>query len=552
MKGPYATAFTANTFQGIVSPLTLLTYSCFLTHAALTCDRLGGIMKKICFSVLTLFVTTFALAGSLVFPPASFAAGEGFWSTSGNRIVDANGNTVKIAGVSWFGMETGTFAPHGLWSRGYREMMDQMKSLGYNTIRLPYSNESLHAKPNGIDYGKNSDLKNLSSLEVMDKIVDYAGATGMKILLDRHRPDAGGQSSLWYTDAYPESRWIDDWKMLAKRYRNNPAVIGADIHNEPHDNACWGCGDRALDWKEAATRAGNAILSVNPDWLIVVQGVQVHDNQYYWWGGNLRGVRTNPLSLNVAGRVVYSIHDYPNSVSPQSWFKDPNYPNNLEGVWDATWGYVHKENIAPVLIGEFGSKLETEEDRKWFQSLISYLKTNDMPWVFWSWNPNSGDTNGLLKDDWNTVDDRKQQLLSTIQGMSFSPQNLPSPTPAAASPTPSSAPRITPHATPTPSITVYGNAVSVWWPSNTNAVSGVQPFKAVLEGRNVESYDMYWQVDGGALNRMESSYQDYPHKEASVDLSGWNWKGSGPYEVRFVTRDSNGEIASSTVSVTVR
>jgi hypothetical protein len=205
-----------------------------------------------------------------------------------------------------------------------------------------------------------------------------------------------------------------------------------------------------------------------------------------------------------------------------------------------------------VLIGEFGSKLETEEDRKWFQSLISYLKTNDMPWVFWSWNPNSGDTNGLLKDDWNTVDDRKQQLLSTIQGMSFSPQNLPSPTPAAASPTPSSAPRITPHATPTPSITVYGNAVSVWWPSNTNAVSGVQPFKAVLEGRNVESYDMYWQVDGGALNRMESSYQDYPHKEASVDLSGWNWKGSGPYEVRFVTRDSNGEIASSTVSVTVR
>ncbi|MEH3089991.1 MAG: cellulase family glycosylhydrolase [Microbacterium arborescens] len=52
--------------------------------------------------------------------------------------------------------------------------------------------------------------------------------------------------------------------MLAARYKNEPAVIGVDLHNEPHGSACWNCGDAARDWRAAATRAGNAVLAVNP------------------------------------------------------------------------------------------------------------------------------------------------------------------------------------------------------------------------------------------------------------------------------------------------
>jgi endoglucanase len=190
------------------------------------------------------------------------AAGEGFWHTQGSQIKDSSGQTVVIKGVNWFGLETEAMTPHGLWTRNYKEMMDQMKSLGFNTIRLPYSNQVLDAgsQTSGIDYSKNSDLNGLSPIEVMDKVVDYAGQIGLKVILDRHRPEAWGQSELWYTDKIPESRWISDWQMLAQRYANNPTIIGADLHNEPHGLACWGCGNPETDWKEAATRAGNAIL----------------------------------------------------------------------------------------------------------------------------------------------------------------------------------------------------------------------------------------------------------------------------------------------------
>lgn len=617
------------------------------------------------------------MAGLVPAPAPVAAAGNGYWHTDGSRIVDDAGNQVKIAGVNWFGLETGTFAPHGLWSRGYKDMMDQMKNLGYNAIRLPYSNEALAggAKPNGIDYSKNPDLANLSPVEIMDRIVAYAGQIGMKVILDQHRPDSQAQSSLWYTGSLSESRWIDDWKMLASRYNNNATVIGADLHNEPHDNACWGCGDAATDWKEAATRAGNAILSANPNWLIIVEGVQAYNNQYYWWGGNLQGVKANPVTLSVAHRLVYSTHDYPASVTSQPWLNDAAFPGNLAAVWDTNWGYIAKQNIAPVLVGEFGSKLETDKDKQWFDSIVSYIKNNNLSWTFWSWNPDSGDTNGLLLDDWATVNSQKQQALSTIQGSTFAPSpagaaTTPAPSaaatpaPAAAAPAASAAPSnvtytvtnqwnngflanvtltnqggqpltgwniqfsfpdgqklvqswsasmnqngntvtvspvdwnrsipaygsttfgfqgsysgansapavfavtgsgitsliptVTPSPAPTATATTPAAApvsgkLTVWWPTLGSSISGTQPFKAVLEGSDISSYSMYWQVDNGQMNQMGNSTQDAPHKESQVDVSGWNWKGAGPYAVKFTAKNPAGQVlGEAQVSVTVQ
>ncbi len=94
--------------------------------------------------------------------------------------------------------------------------------------------------------------------------------------------------------------------------------------------------------------------------------------------------------------------------------------------------------------------------------------------------------------------------------------------------------------------------VQVWWPSNSATVTGVQPFKVIAENMTLNQYTMYWQVDGGALNPMYDSQQDYPHKEAMVDVSGWNWRGSGPYTINFVVKDLNGvTIGQKSVTVTV-
>ncbi|SMH58860.1 glycoside hydrolase family 5 protein [Azospirillum agricola] len=348
---------------------------------------------------------------------------KGFLHTDGNQIVDSSGQNVKLTGVNWFGAEGYAFNPNGMDTKGYWHMMDQMKTLGFNTIRLPWSDAMLDGdrKPTGIDYSKNPDLEGKTTLEVFDKIIDYAGRIGLKVILDHHRSDDGAsanENGLWYTDKYPESKMIENWKMLATRYAGNDTVVGADLHNEPHGQATWGDGNQATDWAAAAERIGNAIQTVNKDWLLMVEGVEIQGDSWEWWGGNLRGAKEHGIEFNTPDKLVYSVHSYGPSIHQMSWFNDEDYPNNLPEVYNDNWGWMLKENKHPVLVGEFGGKLDTQQDQQYIAKLIQYMNgdfdgngTNDLgagkqgaSWTYWSWNPNSGDTGGILKDDWTSVD----------------------------------------------------------------------------------------------------------------------------------------------------
>jgi endoglucanase len=365
--------------------------------------------------------------------PTVGGTGTGFWSAKGSQLVDATGAPVRMTGINWFGMETANMTFHGLWSRPWKEMIDQIADTGYNTLRIPFSNPAIKpsARPVGVDSWANPDLQSDTSLQILDKVINYAGTRGMRVLLDRHRPDTSMQSPLWYTSSLPESTWISDWKSLATRYKGNTTVIGADLHNEPHamennTGACWGCGDEKRDWRLAAERAGNAILQTNPDWLIVVEGVSCPSGNAVqpwqpptgemcgWWGGNLTKAKEFPVRLSNPKKLVYSPHEYATSVFEQEWFKDAAFPSNLPAFWDSSWGYLHRENIAPLILGEFGTTLKDPRDRTWLRELMKYLGKgiDGMSFTYWSWNPNSGDTGGILNDDWKTINQEKHQYLA--------------------------------------------------------------------------------------------------------------------------------------------
>jgi endoglucanase len=348
--------------------------------------------------------------------PDAPKAAPGYLVTHGAKLYDSQGREVRITGVSWFGMEGGNFAPFGLSNQSLEQLLDRIVSFGFNTVRLPFCNQLFDSgsHPN-VDQSRNPMLANKSGLQLMDAIVGAAKTRGLKVILDRHRPDANAQSDLWYTTQYSEQRWIDDWKMLATHFKDEPTVIAVDLHNEPKGAATWGDGNMMTDWKAAAERAGNAILAINPNLLIIVEGIEKIGNDYYWWGGQLAGAADKPVKLDVENRLVYSAHDYPASLYPQTWFMAADYPANLTKVWTDHWGYLVEKDIAPVFVGEFGTKLETDSDKQWLHALATYIGQHGMSFAFWSLNPNSGDTGGLLKDDWVTPQDAKLAELKPIQ-----------------------------------------------------------------------------------------------------------------------------------------
>ncbi|MDZ8050877.1 MAG: cellulase family glycosylhydrolase [Aulosira sp. ZfuVER01] len=350
-------------------------------------------------------------------------------STLGAKIVDARGKVVVLRGVNWFGMETETHVPHGLWRRDYKDMLAQIKMLGYNLIRLPYSVAGLRSLPpqaspdvSGIDFtiGSNIELQGKTPLEVMDLIIQEAEKQGLFILLDSHRLNDQKIPELWYGDGFTEVDWIDTWKMLAERYKNQANVIGADLKNEPHGQASWGTNDLATDWRLAAERAGNAILSVNPNWLIIVEGVEKNvpgqKLKQHWQGGNLEGVKRYPVRLSRRHKLIYSPHEYGPGVFNQSYFSESNFPKNLIERWQTGFNYISSQNIAPILIGEFGGRQvdNISPEGIWQNKFVKYIQKNNLSFAYWSWNPNSGDTGGILLDDWQNYDRPKQQLLSQL------------------------------------------------------------------------------------------------------------------------------------------
>lgn len=357
-------------------------------------------------------------AKDFAIPGAAAPVAAGYLHTQGTRIVDDAGQDVVLKAVAWTGMETPDFAPHGLQARNWHDMMDQMKALGFNTIRLPFSSDLLHttSAPKGIDYGLNPDLAGLSGLQILDRIVDYAGRIGLHIVLDHHLSTAGygtlADNPLWYDNTHADAQWVADWQALALRYAGAPAVVGADLHNEPFGSS-WGDGS-AKDWRAAAERAGDAILAVNPNWLIVVEGNWTANSLDYWWGGNLTGVATAPVRLALPGHLVYSPHDYGNSVWPQPFFHTADFPDNLPAIFERFWGFIGIQSIGPLWLGEFGSNLTDPLDVQWFSQLSAYLAAHGIGFSWWAFDPSSTDVGGILEGDWRTPDPVKMAALRPL------------------------------------------------------------------------------------------------------------------------------------------
>jgi PKD repeat protein len=346
--------------------------------------------------------------------------GANFLTAQGNQLIDAAGNVVRLTGVNWFGFETSQLVPHGLWSRDCKSMLKQIKDLGFNCVRIPWCNKILDpAATIAINaYGTDSytgvtPMNAIEStftkpIQLLDKVVEYCQELNLKIILDNHskNPDGYLAEALWYTDNVSDAKWISDWVFLANRYKDSDAVIAMDLKNEPHGKSglysSWGNSNPATDWNKAAERCGNAVLQVNPNVLIMVEGVELYQNETYWWGGNLKGVKDYPVQLSNNNKLVYSPHEYGPTVFNQTWFSDPTFPSNMNAIWADKFDFIYQQNIAPLLCGEFGIKQTGGVDEVWFDYFLQYMGSR-YSWTFWCWNPNSGDTGGLLDDQWKNL-----------------------------------------------------------------------------------------------------------------------------------------------------
>lgn len=373
--------------------------------------------------------------------------GDDWLTTDGDRILDMNGNEVWLTGVSWFGYNTGSNLFDGVWGCNLEAALVGIADHGFNLLRVPMSAELILQWAQGqypeanYNHAYNPELESMNSLQIWEYVLSICEANGIKVMVDIHsaQTDAmGHMQPLWYSGNITEEQYFEAISWLAERYANNDTIVAYDIKNEPHgkasetEHAIWNDSDLSNNWKYAAERAGNIILDANPNALIVIEGIQIYpidpvandftstnDEDYYnsWWGGNLRGVADYPIDFGSPERnrqVVYSPHDYGPAVYAQPWFEGGfTYQSLQDDYWYDSWLYIDDQGIAPILIGEWGGFM-TGDNLIWMEYMRDLIAEYHLNHTFWCFNANSGDTGGLVLDDFTTWDEEKYTFVSEV------------------------------------------------------------------------------------------------------------------------------------------
>lgn len=404
---------------------------------------------SLCLAALVAATSTIGMTNSNLLQPITAVAADDnnddWLHCEGSRIFDKDGNEVWLTGANWFGFNCSENCVHYLWSADVDDVLQSVADHGINIIRFPIATELLvswmNGKPNPVNsVSANADpaftinpdfceadgktLKN--SMEIFDIIMAKCKKYGIKAFVDIHSPhtdNSGHNYNLWYGKAGVTTEiWIETLVWLAEKYKNDDTLLAFDLKNEPHGKgqegeaaAKWDGSTDENNWAYAATRCADAILDVNPNALILIEGVEQslsgamegdywgmpdrRDNSPYigaWWGGNFRGAREYPIQpKHGTSQIVYSPHDYGPSVFAQTWFdKDFTEQTLLDDYWYDTWAYINAEDIAPELIGEWGGHM-TGDNLKWMLLLRDYMIKNHIHHTFWCLNTNSGDTGGL-------------------------------------------------------------------------------------------------------------------------------------------------------------
>ena len=374
--------------------------------------------------------------------------GDDWLTTIDSHIVDMSGTEVWLTGCNWFGYNTGTNIFDGVWNCNLEESLQSIADHGFNVLRVPMSAELLLQWKSG-NYPKanynnayNEKLNSMNSLEIFDYVITLCEQNGMKIIIDIHsaKTDASGHNHpVWYRDDMTVDDFVEALSWVADRYKNNDTIIGYDLKNEPHGkasedpHAIWNDTDSPDNWKKVAERAGNAVLDANPHALIIIEGIQIYpvnleannfvsrnDDDYYntWWGANLMAVREFPIDFGSEERnaqIVYSPHDYGPRVFEQPWFEGGNftYDSLMKDAWYDYWLYIREENIAPIFVGEWGGFMEGD-NLKWMEYFRQLIAEKHLHHTFWCYNANSGDTGGLVKDDFKTWDQEKYEFVKEV------------------------------------------------------------------------------------------------------------------------------------------
>jgi len=338
------------------------------------------------------------------------------------------------------------------------------------------NNPQSHIAPKwAVDQTLNSHLRaEMNYLDAVEAFIHRAAQWGIFVLLDMHllRADTA-PDPLPFDEKTPLHEVVLAWDTLASRMCTFWGVMGADLKNEPYGATWEEWQNVAMHLAETVeNKCPSWLIFVEGIWSFDSPKNPVKSGRTGPWGSMLLPAKDSPIRILNENKLVYSPHIYgPGTIkTPFLWeneteigvylkknclrqingdvntsneiskecndlglLKDTPFPFNVHIWYDFWFGFLQSDFNKTVVIGEWGgtylnqladhfSDLSNNEEKAryriletmWQEETVKYLLQKGFGAFYWSVNPESIDTGGLLLSDWVTPDTAKFSLLEVL------------------------------------------------------------------------------------------------------------------------------------------
>ena len=256
-----------------------------------------------------LFLSAVVLCICIVFSYVYVNAREKdlFIHVNGTDLYMEDGTPYQIKAINLSNCLSSTYAPRipdniTTTEKTYKEISE----MGFNSARFLINYQIFEDDDNPYVYKQ-------TGWDWIDRNIKWAQKYNIKLIINMHIPQGGYQSlgkgeALWQEEN--EDRLIALWKAIAKRYKDEPTIIGWGIVNEPQVT----CSENFELWNSLANRLVYEIRTVDTKHICFVEEARVF------------GTSETFIPKVKDSNTVYETHEYPFSAIDY-YRKDTNNSN---------------------------------------------------------------------------------------------------------------------------------------------------------------------------------------------------------------------------------
>ena len=289
--------------------------------------------------------------------------------TSGNLILDGNGDRVRLVGVNCAGLEWDATGER--ITERVAMAFDEWKA---NIVRLPLSQDRWY----GFAHDQKKDPDGSGYRGLVDGVIDMAAERGKYIWFDLHWSNKGRWGRYIRQHCMPDLNSVTFWDNAARRYANHPLVLFG-LYNEPYPETWEEWRSGGYNREEKFEMVGmqtliDTVRNAGAKNLVIVGGID--------WAYDMRGCEGHPLSDGEGNGIVYDCHVYPWKPAPY----DDYIPPSLAAKH-------------PIIIGECGHYGDVTDNpegpqrspyAEWVPELLDYIRERDFSVTAWDLHPEAG------------------------------------------------------------------------------------------------------------------------------------------------------------------